>query len=302
MEITARSGVSFFNPPSSAQPCALHSIFDEVLRPQDVAHNAMIALAVKDDFRAAFNICRSERQGPLREEERRYLSNGLCLTCAVPSSSDLASTPTEFFAARRTSRAGSAFGRGHLSDRRARIIYANAAARSLGADGGALCLRTSTLSAHSALHSQRLAELIRAVLRGKPTASMSRASTRRWRAVDHPHVIRPRARYWPLRRHQYARRSRSAHHRRPREPCRRPYRLDHGCCWAHASGSQSGSCRVLRHNHPEHGQSTRPVAEHHQDALAQGIRQNWHQPSDGIGAALDCSSDSLTPTARPERT
>jgi hypothetical protein len=30
--------------------------FDEVLRPQNVAHNVMISLAAKDDFRAAFNL------------------------------------------------------------------------------------------------------------------------------------------------------------------------------------------------------------------------------------------------------
>jgi hypothetical protein len=33
--------------------------FDELLRPHDVPHNAMIALAAKDDFRAAFNVSRS---------------------------------------------------------------------------------------------------------------------------------------------------------------------------------------------------------------------------------------------------
>jgi DNA-binding CsgD family transcriptional regulator len=146
--------------------------FDEVLRPQDVAHNAMIALAAEDDFCAAFNICRSERQGPLREEERRSLQRlvpHLCRSIQLGFRIDgyRALQRAEYHVLDRLS-AGII-----LLDRRARIIYANAAARSLGADGGALCLRNSAVAAHSALHSQRLAELIRAVLRGRPTASMS---------------------------------------------------------------------------------------------------------------------------------
>src|SRR5262249_17240208 len=48
--------------------------FDEVLGPQDVPHNAMIALAARDDFRAAFNLCRSARQGPFGEDERQFLA------------------------------------------------------------------------------------------------------------------------------------------------------------------------------------------------------------------------------------
>src|SRR5215470_12833002 len=44
------------------------AFFDEVLKPQDMAHNAMIPLAVKDEFRAAFNLCRSGRQGPFEAD------------------------------------------------------------------------------------------------------------------------------------------------------------------------------------------------------------------------------------------
>lgn len=44
---------------------------DEVLRPQGIGHNAMIALAASDNFRVAFNICRSERQGAFEDNERR---------------------------------------------------------------------------------------------------------------------------------------------------------------------------------------------------------------------------------------
>ncbi len=49
------------------------AFFDEVLRPQDLAHNAMMALAAKDDFRAAFNICRSPKVGAFGPEEREIL-------------------------------------------------------------------------------------------------------------------------------------------------------------------------------------------------------------------------------------
>src|SRR5262249_38526937 len=47
--------------------------YDEVLRPQEVAHNGMMSLAKKKDFHAAFNLCRSLRQGPLEPAEQRLL-------------------------------------------------------------------------------------------------------------------------------------------------------------------------------------------------------------------------------------
>jgi DNA-binding CsgD family transcriptional regulator len=146
--------------------------FDEVLRPQDIAHNAMIALAAKDDFHAAFNICRNERQGPLGEEERNALERLVPHLCR---SIQLGFRVDGYRALQRAAyhvldRLSSGI---VLLDRRGRIIYANSAARSLGADGGALCLRNSMVTTRSAPHSQRLGELIRAVLRGKPTASMS---------------------------------------------------------------------------------------------------------------------------------
>jgi DNA-binding CsgD family transcriptional regulator len=146
--------------------------FDEVLRPQAVAHNAMIALAAKDGFHAAFNICRSERQGPLGEEERNALERlvpHLCRSIQLGFRID-GYRALQRAAYQALDRLSSGI---VLLDRRARIVYANSAARSLGADGGALCLRNSMVTTRSASHSQRLDELIRAVLRGKPTASMS---------------------------------------------------------------------------------------------------------------------------------
>jgi hypothetical protein len=48
------------------------AFFDEVLRPQRMAHNAMLTLSRKGDFFGVFNICRSERQGPFEEEILRF--------------------------------------------------------------------------------------------------------------------------------------------------------------------------------------------------------------------------------------
>src|SRR4051794_31767338 len=57
------------------------AFYDEVLRPQQIAHNGMIALAARNDFRAAFNMCRSAGRGPFDGEEQRlleWLSPHLC--------------------------------------------------------------------------------------------------------------------------------------------------------------------------------------------------------------------------------
>jgi DNA-binding CsgD family transcriptional regulator len=146
--------------------------FDEVLRPQDVAHNAMIALAAKDGFHAAFNLCRSARQGPFGEEERRFLEN---LVPHMRRSIQLGFRVESY-------RALQSAGFGILDrlsagiillDRRGRVVYANATARSHGANGGPLSLRNGSVACHSVPHSQRLGELIRATLRGRPSASMS---------------------------------------------------------------------------------------------------------------------------------
>lgn len=51
------------------------AFYDEVLRPQDVAHNAMMSIAQKRNFHAAFNLCRTLRQGPLEPAEQRLLES-----------------------------------------------------------------------------------------------------------------------------------------------------------------------------------------------------------------------------------
>ncbi|HEY0913023.1 MAG TPA: hypothetical protein VGD75_22605, partial [Bradyrhizobium sp.] len=62
------------------------AFYDEVLRPQEIARNGMIALAARDGFRAAFNLCRSVRRGPFENDEIRaieWLAPHLCRSVAL---------------------------------------------------------------------------------------------------------------------------------------------------------------------------------------------------------------------------
>jgi hypothetical protein len=56
---------------------------EEVLRPQDVSHNGMIALAARSDFRAAFNICRSTRRALLEKTSTGFWNRWFPI-CVVP--------------------------------------------------------------------------------------------------------------------------------------------------------------------------------------------------------------------------
>lgn len=146
--------------------------FEEVLRPQDLAHNAMIALTKKRDFLAAFNICRSERQGPFGEDERRFLER---LVPHMRRSIQLEFRLEGYRALQRASfdildRLSDGL---VLLDRRGRILYLNAAARAFGADDGVLVIRNETVALRSASHSQRHSELFRSMLNGAPACSMS---------------------------------------------------------------------------------------------------------------------------------
>ena len=146
--------------------------FDEVLRPQDVAHNTMIALATRADFCVAFNICRSVRQGPIREHGQALLGQ---LVPHMRRSIGLGFRIDGYRAMqhgeyRVLDRLSSGV---VLLDRRARILYANAAARALDASQGPLQLRNTTVTTRSPSHDQRLGTLIRAAIGGSPTGSMS---------------------------------------------------------------------------------------------------------------------------------
>jgi DNA-binding CsgD family transcriptional regulator/PAS domain-containing protein len=156
-------------PLSSLRPTLF---FEEVLRPQDVAHNVMIALAAKDDFCAAFNLCRSVRQGDLGRDERgllgrlvSHLQRAFLLGFRLDAYRALQCSEYQVLDQLSVGVI--------LLDRRARIVYVNRMARSLDADAGPLQLRNATVTTLSPPHSQRLGELIRAALLGTPARSMS---------------------------------------------------------------------------------------------------------------------------------
>jgi len=156
-------------PLSSLQPTLF---YDEVLRPQDVAHNVMIALAARDDFCVAFNLCRSIRQGQVTSEQQQSLAN------LVPHMRRAVGLGfrIEGYRALQTGqyRVLDQLAVGIvLLNRQSRVLYANAAARSHDALDGSLSLRRNTVTARSPAHAQRLAALIRAALIGAPSASMS---------------------------------------------------------------------------------------------------------------------------------
>jgi DNA-binding CsgD family transcriptional regulator len=146
--------------------------FDEVLRPQDVAHNAMVALAAKNDFLVAFNICRSLRQGPIGDHARALLEQ---LVPHMRRSIGLGFRIDGYRAMQQGEyRVLDRLSSGVvLLDRRARILYANAAARALDTSDGPLRLRDRTVATHLSSHAQRLGSLIRAALGGVPASSMS---------------------------------------------------------------------------------------------------------------------------------
>jgi DNA-binding CsgD family transcriptional regulator len=149
--------------------------FDEVFRPQDISHTALIPLAAKDEFMTALNLCRSARQGPLDAPGRELIEHivpHICRSIRLGLRADgyRALQRAEFHVLDRLS-AGVV-----LLDRRARILYANAAVRALGSDEGPLRLRNATVAAQSPSHSQRLGALVRMALLallGAPEGSMS---------------------------------------------------------------------------------------------------------------------------------
>jgi DNA-binding CsgD family transcriptional regulator/PAS domain-containing protein len=144
--------------------------YHDVLRPQTIGHNGMMALAARRDFRAAFNLCRTERQGPFAPDEQRlleWLSPHMCRSVALGFRIDgyLAMQQAAFSILE------------HLADgvmiidRQGRVLFANAAARQLEA-AGALRLR-QPIATSSPVHTQRLTELLKAALSGAPGGTMS---------------------------------------------------------------------------------------------------------------------------------
>ena len=146
------------------------SFYDEVLRPQDVGHNGMISLARRKDFNAAFNLCRTLRQGPFAPDEQRllewlapHLRRSATLGLHIDS---YASVRNAAFDVLDRLSDGVV-----IIDRGGSVLFANAAARGLEAEG-AMRLRQPITTASSE-HSQRLAELIKLALAGAPGGTMS---------------------------------------------------------------------------------------------------------------------------------
>jgi DNA-binding CsgD family transcriptional regulator len=148
------------------------SFFDDILRPQEIAHSVMAKLFGDDDFHGAFNICRSEQQGPMDESGRRLIS------AIVPHLRRSVALGFRLDGYRAIQRAEYAvldqLASGViLLDQRNRILYLNAAARLLGVEGGALSLRGGTLRARSQAHAKRLDDLILGAQGGLPASAMS---------------------------------------------------------------------------------------------------------------------------------
>jgi DNA-binding CsgD family transcriptional regulator len=148
------------------------ALFNDVLRPQDLAHSTMLKLFGDDDFHGAFNICRSERQGPMDEGGRRLIST------IVPHLRRSVALGFRLDGYRAIQRAEYAvldqLASGViLLDQRNRILYLNAAARLFGLEGGAFSLRSGTLRARSQAHAKPLDDLILGAQRGMPASAMS---------------------------------------------------------------------------------------------------------------------------------
>jgi DNA-binding CsgD family transcriptional regulator len=145
--------------------------YDDVLHPQDVAHNAMVAIGKRQDFNASFNLCRSARRGPFDDKELEFVRR---LVPHLMRSMALRFRLEGYHALQRAEY--------HVLDRLAvgiilldragKMIFANKAARALG-DAGPLSLRNGKPATTSPSHTRRLDEVVQAALRGAPTASMS---------------------------------------------------------------------------------------------------------------------------------
>jgi DNA-binding CsgD family transcriptional regulator/PAS domain-containing protein len=148
------------------------AFFDEVLRPQEMAHNAMVPLAAKRDFQVGFNMCRSARQGPFEADELLFISRlfphlrrSLLLGFRLDGYKAL--QQAQFSVLDRLA-VGVI-----LLDRATKVIFANSAARAMTAGDGPLRLRNSVVTAASPASGQRLGGLIDAALRGAPLGVMS---------------------------------------------------------------------------------------------------------------------------------
>jgi DNA-binding NarL/FixJ family response regulator len=148
------------------------AFYNEVLRPQHMAHNFMVPLTTKPDFQLGFNICRSENQGRLPEDGVRLFTNlyphfRRSLLLGFRLDSYRALHAAAFHVLDRLS-VGII-----LLDGRASVLFANAAAAKLAQHDGALRLGSTGVTTASLSHSQRLDQFIRRGLAGTPVGVMS---------------------------------------------------------------------------------------------------------------------------------
>jgi len=146
--------------------------YHDVLRPQQVAHAAIVSLSRCSGFTVLFHLCRGERQGPFEEPQMALLRS---LWPHMRRTIELGFRLEGYRSLQQANaRALDRLATGViLLDRSARIILANEAARRLGAADGALRLRNNTISAYTVNLSRRLDALVQAALRGLPAATMS---------------------------------------------------------------------------------------------------------------------------------
>ena len=148
------------------------AFYDEVLHPQDNLHNAMVALAARDDFKMAFNICRSARQGPFGAAEHArlaplvpHLRRALMLGMRLQGYEALQRAQLDLL---DRLAAGVV-----LLDDAGRVLLANRTARALIGADGPLRQRHGTLTGAVAPQARRLEALIRAAVAGAPLGTMS---------------------------------------------------------------------------------------------------------------------------------
>jgi len=154
------------------------AFFDEVLRPEQLAHNAMVNLVSNDGLYGVFNLCRSEQQGLFGEDALRLLSQ---LYPHIRRSLILGFRINGYRALQHAqSQALDRLSAGILLiDRGARVIFANTAARAMTGNDGPLRLHNTILSAVFPPDAEQLEALVAAATRGD--------SLVRTMSLPHPH-------------------------------------------------------------------------------------------------------------------
>ena len=146
------------------------SFYNDVFRPQNITHSAMMALAAQRDFRLAFNICRGASQGPLNPDEQSLLES---LSPHLRRSATLGFRIDAYRSIRDAAfnvldRLADGVA---ILDRTARILFANAAARGLEAEG--LLRLSPSVVLSSSIYSTRLSGLIKSAMSGAAGGIMS---------------------------------------------------------------------------------------------------------------------------------